>query len=137
MLILFLAWTVMPSTAGPAPNVTINAWQYCYGCKETVNAYARAAVAELNLFEKLPKKDKKVLDAAKVMDHLCDSPYFKTFGLFAKYSCIKVLDEHRMKFLEEFSGSTSIPDLSSKKSILDKKEKVKFVNAACVYCILS
>lgn len=122
-IVLFL--NALSFVAGnPVPNVTINAWQYCYGCKETVNAYSRAAVAELNMLEKLPKKDTKVLDAVKVMDHLCDGAYFKTLGAFAKYSCIKVLDEHRVQFLEEFAGSTSIPNLSSKKNILDKKKKV-------------
>lgn len=131
----FVLCVVVCAASTAPPNVTINAWQYCYGCRETVNAYAKAAVTELHRLEKLPKKDKKVLDAAMVMDHLCDSAYFKSFGAFAKYSCIKVLDEHRVKFLEEFSGATSIPDLSSKKDVLDKKKKVQS-SITHVICIM-
>jgi len=78
------------------------------------------------LLDKLPKGQKKVLDAVKITDLLCDNPLFEAYGQFGKFSCIKVLEDsdHRLKFMEEFTGSTSISKLLSKKSIFDRKKKI-------------
>lgn len=117
--------TVLSSFCKSESNVTITAWQYCQGCKITVDLYAHVAAKELKLLDKLPKNEKKVLDAAKVVDYLCDNSQLHSFRNFAKYSCIKVLDDDtRVKFLEEFAGSTSIPSLLNKKGIYEKKKKV-------------
>lgn len=114
------------------PNVTITAWQYCQGCKITVDIYSKVAAQELKLLDKLPKGEKKIMDAAKVVDHLCDNTMFQSYGAFGSYSCIKVLDdEHRLKFLEEFAGSTTIADLLNKKGIFDKKKKVAYTFIDC------
>ena len=124
-IIMIGMMTVLSSFCKSESNVTITAWQYCQGCKITVDLYAHVAAKELKLLDKLPKNEKKVLDAAKVVDYLCDNSQLHSFRNFAKYSCIKVLDDDtRVKFLEEFAGSTSIPSLLNKKGIYEKKKKV-------------
>ena len=108
------------------PKVTISGWEYCQGCKQTVEICSKVTAKELKLLDKLPKGQKKVLDAVKITDLLCDNPLFEAYGQFGKFSCIKVLEDsdHRLKFMEEFTGSTSISKLLSKKSIFDRKKKV-------------
>jgi hypothetical protein len=124
-VLLAVLWAVAVNAA-PAPNVTITAWQYCEGCKLTVDIYAQVAAKELKLLDKLPKGEKKVLDAAKAVENLCDNELFNSYGDFGKYSCMKVLEEeHRIKFLEEFAGSTTITSLLNKKGIFEKKQKVR------------
>jgi predicted DNA binding protein len=137
--LLVVLWTVVVSAA-PAPNVTITAWQYCEGCKLTVDIYAQVAAKKLKLLDKLPKGEEKVLDAAKVVENLCDNELFNSYGEFGKYSCIKVLEEeHRIKFLEEFAGSTTITSLLNKKGIFEKKQKVVYpgrvFRSRCSPCI--
>ena len=110
-----------------SPEVTISAWQFCEGCKITVDAYAHLATKEIHRLEKSPNKDAKTLDALKIMDHMCDDSYFQDYKDFAKYSCIKILGDTRNEFLEEFTGSATLASLSSKKDILSKKEKVGYL----------
>lgn len=112
--------------AQESPQVTISAWQFCEGCKITVDAYAQLASQEIKRLDKLPKKKENTLDALKVMDHMCDDVYFQDYKDFAKYSCIKILDDTRNKFLEEFTGSASLASLSSKKDVLAKKKNVRY-----------
>lgn len=123
--LLLAAFCHIASAASSAPNVTITAWQYCQGCKITVDIYSKVAARELKLLDKLPAGQKKVMDAAKAVDHLCDNPMFYHYGDFGSFSCIKVLeDESRQKFLEEFAGTTSMNGLLNKRGIYDKKKKV-------------
>jgi hypothetical protein len=124
-VVLLVLLFVAAVHAEPAPNVTITAWQYCEGCKLTVDIYAQVTAKQLKLLDKLPKGEKKVLDAAKVVENLCDNQLFESYGDFGKYSCMKVLEEeHRIKFLEEFAGSTTITSMLNKKGIFEKKQKV-------------
>ncbi len=122
-LVVLFSVSVVVST--DAPNVTITAWQYCEGCKLTVDIYSQVAAKELKKLDNLPKGEKKVLDASKAVENLCDSTLFDAYGDFGKYSCMKVLEEeYRIKFLEEFAGSTTITSLLNKKAIFEKKQRV-------------
>lgn len=115
---------VLAAQDAPA-NVTITSWQYCQGCKTTVEIYAKVAAKELKKLDSLPKGQEKVLDAAKVVDHLCDNELFRPYGNFASFSCIKVLDgENRVQFLQEFAGSTTIESMLNKKNLVERKKKV-------------
>lgn len=123
--------------AEESSQVTISAWQFCEGCKITVDAYSRLATNELQRLETLPKTEKRFLDAMMITDFMCDDDYFKGFKEFAKYSCIKILEDSRTHFLEEFTGSTTIAALSSKKSVFDKKKKVTCCAAGCFFFLVS
>jgi len=115
------------AVAQESAQVTISAWQFCEGCKITVDAYAQLASQEIKRLDKLPKKKENTLDALKVMDHMCDDVYFRDYKDFAKYSCIKILDDTRNKFLEEFTGSATLASLSSKKDVVAKKKNVRII----------
>ena len=105
------------------PNVTIATWQYCEGCKETVEVYSKEAANVLLNMNRVPGK-KKEFDAASVIHHMCDNPHFAGFAEFAKLSCIKILDEYRAPFLAKFTGSTTTTSLTNKREMFEKKKDV-------------
>jgi hypothetical protein len=123
-LITFVFAFVLPLCSSQVKNATISAWQYCHGCKITVDLYAKQTVSELKKLDKLPKGLKKELDAAHVLDYLCDNIMIDDFDSFAKFSCIKVLDEYRIQVAEQFSGSFTVAALSNKKELYEKKKNV-------------
>jgi hypothetical protein len=122
LIVILCSYTTIASTV---PNVTITAWQYCEGCKVTVDIYSHVAANELRTMDKAPPGQRKQLDAGRLVDHLCDNPLFQKYGEFSSYSCIKTLDdEYRLKFLEAFAGTTRASTLLNKRSIFDRKRKV-------------
>ena len=89
-------------------EVSIKAREYCYGCLSTVEAYSSVAATRFATMQKAGVQEGVVVDADELATLLCDDSYFHPLKKYNKYSCIKILDEHRNDFLGEFSGNYTL-----------------------------
>ena len=104
-------------------NVTIRPWQYCEGCKITSDMYSRAVNDHILLLKKSRKS--KTVDAMGLLDHFCDRDEFSEYRSFIKMSCIKILDEFRVTFLESFQGNATETSMTNKKELYTRKKTCK------------
>lgn len=136
---LFLYTFALSSDEKNANNVTIKSWEYCQGCRELVDIYSKAVNDEMLNLKK--KASSKTIDAGSLIDHFCDGEIFLEYQDFVKLSCIKILEEFRIPFLESFKGTTSESLVTNKKESFTKKQKVvvfyyNFDNILYIYYIL-
>ena len=103
-------------------NVTIRPWQYCEGCKVTSDMYSRALNDHILQLKKSRKS--KTVDAIGLLDHFCDRIEFSEYRSFIKMSCIKILDEFRVTFLESFQGNATETSMTNKKELYARKKHV-------------
>ena len=109
----------------PANNsATITKWQYCEGCKETVNLFSMVSAAELAKMQKEGKLAKSVLEVQNLVTLICDNEYLTKFQPFIKYSCMKIMDEFRLPFLKQFEGSMSSTMMTQKLDIFERKKNI-------------
>jgi len=103
-------------------NVTIRPWQYCEGCKVTSDMYSRAVNDHILHLKKTGKN--KTVDAKALLDHFCDRNEFSEYRSFIQMSCIKILDEFQMPFLESFQGNATETSMTNKKESYARKKHV-------------
>ena len=122
-------------------NVTIRPWQYCEGCKITSDMYSRAVNDHILLLKKSRKS--KTVDAMGLLDHFCDRDEFSEYRSFIKMSCIKILDEFRVTFLESFQGNATETSMTNKKELYARKKHVSVTiliwyndEPARIYCMI-
>lgn len=114
------------SQSEPAPETaTITKWQYCVGCKETVFHYLKKMHQSLAAMEKAGKPPSSVLDANQLSELICDDEYFKQFQPFVRLSCIKLLNDGKQQFLEQFAGATSVQTVLNKADNFKRKQNVR------------
>lgn len=106
---------------------TITPSEYCEGCKQTVDLYARLSASKLAEMQTNHVASGEVLDAQVVMEGMCDNVEFNSrFKAPIKYSCIKITQENATKFLEHWTGSSSSTSMIAKSDIFDRKKEVIF-----------
>lgn len=69
-------------------------------------------------------KKSKTVDAMGLLDHFCDRDEFSEYRSFIKMSCIKILDEFRLTFLESFQGNATETSMTNKKELYARKKHV-------------
>jgi hypothetical protein len=108
-----------------AKNVTITSWQFCEGCKLTIDVYAERITNEMKKMIKSGKPSGSELVANNVVDGLCESDNFAKYNDFVKWSCTKIFEEFRVPFLEAFQGTLSQFSTITKADIYDKRMEVR------------
>lgn len=112
------------SPADSQDNVTITSWQYCAGCKRTVDLYSKLTAEMLDRMQKAGTQSYSKLDAVELSNGLCDHAYFNTYQPFVHWSCVKIMSEHKIDFLSEFKGNVTAANLLNKADIFKRKRKV-------------
>lgn len=115
-------------------SASISKWEYCEGCKETVNLYARKIAARLRAMHDSGLQVNSPLEAADLVEGICDDTHLLKYRDFMKFSCMKIMDEHRAKFLKRFEGKSSGSTPLQKADLYQKKKAVKFdlINQFCL-----
>ena len=117
----------------PQPKV-ISAAQYCIGCKETVDNFAKYTLDRIRQMDDPLFKDKE-FDVVESLNSFCRSPYFEDYEFFVKGTCMKLFGyipkektDHRFDFLTKFGGDGGIatPQLKTRRSIYEKRREVSF-----------
>lgn len=69
-------------------------------------------------------KSGEVVNGYDIANYMCDTPFFADFKNYVKFSCIKILDEHRDSFLNEFVGSGSVDLVVSKSKNYERARNI-------------
>jgi len=112
------------SKADSSDGVTILQWQYCESCKLTVDLYGQLFFEELNKFYKKGPKSGDKVDSSQIVSMMCDNPFFDQFQPFARYGCMKTVQDSGTRFLQQFSGQASAIDIISKASGYRRRKEV-------------
>lgn len=97
------------------------------GCRITVDTMVKKSSAKLADMQAARVDTKQTVEAAELVKELCDEPNFNTYRPFAKYSCVKLLNENATSFLLPFEGSFSPSFISAKGDIFDKTKEVRIL----------
>jgi hypothetical protein len=105
-----------------AETVSIHPWQYCQGCKYTVELYAKVAADRL-------KQQKKAggpaaMAGEEILGTLCEDPAFFNMQSYMRWSCMKVLGDNMNEFLAEFAGQFTATDLMNKADNFKRARRV-------------
>jgi hypothetical protein len=128
-LLTFYTFVILFSYASIDPtseSVKITKWEFCEGCKETVNLFSIVASTELIEMQNKGKLSSIVLAVQNLVNGICDNAYLNKFNKFVKHSCIKIMDEHQHPFLKQFEGSVSSTIVTQNSVVLNQKRKVYF-----------
>ena len=110
-------------------NVTISKWEYCQGCKETVQLFATVSSDTLMSMQKTGVEAHQTVEANKLATEICYNKNFnKQFQKSIKYSCIKILNDHSQTFLQSFTGSATASSILNKADLFLKKKQVFYLN---------
>ncbi len=108
----------------PVATAKITPWEYCEGCKETVNLFADVSAKALQQMQKDGEGGEGMLEIQKLISLLCDNPQLDKFNPFVKYSCMKIMDEKRLPFLTSFEGSASAATATQKGVVYERRKSV-------------
>lgn len=129
LLLAFTSLAALVSCSGKASdvtkekNVTIRPWQYCEGCKVTADLFSLAVNNHILQLKKSGKT--KTVDAISLLDYFCDKGEFSEYQSFIKMSCIKILGEHRIPFVESFQGDATETSMTNKMDSYLRKKHVR------------
>ena len=107
-----------------AKEVQVKAWEYCEGCKATVELYAILSSDRLKQMQKSGVAQGEVMEAQTLLEGICDNPHFNKYASFIKYSCIKVLEDFRLPFLESFVGKADASSATVLNTVYSRKKEV-------------
>lgn len=126
-LILFLCYSqedISPSSpSSPSKEITLSKWQYCVGCKATIEIFTTLATSKIVEMEQNGIASGEELDVAPLIKNLCDLAYFERFDPIIRYGCIKLLNDHKYDFLHSFEGDIASTSFSTSKSNIFSKSK--------------
>jgi hypothetical protein len=109
-------------------NQSVTPWEYCEGCKVTVDLYAELAVQEMRQMQMFGVKEGEVFAAEKIIHNMCDNADFNARHIPAmKFSCIKITSDNLTDFLDPWQGAASAATMGSKGVVFDIKQEVRFV----------
>ena len=110
-----------PGGSEPIESVTIKSWEFCEGCKETVNLFSRVFAQELSHMNKKGVAPFSAFEAGNIVNLICDNAYFEQYVPSIKYSCINLMEKHRVEILEHFTGNASAVTVANKAQVFEKK----------------
>ncbi len=127
--LLWFSCTIMCSaeshTSDIAPeNATIKSWEYCEGCKETVNLFSKKFAAALHTMHTSGVRAFSQFEASSVVNLICDDKHFTQFIPSLRYSCIKIMNDHSTAFLTQFQGNASSVTIANKGEVFKRKKQV-------------
>mmetsp|Transcript_34429 Transcript_34429/g.50042 ORF Transcript_34429/g.50042 Transcript_34429/m.50042 type:complete len:277 (+) Transcript_34429:39-869(+) len=112
-------------------NSTISKWEFCEGCKETVNLYARVSSSRLQEMQSKGIIANSVLESQNLLDGICDHEYIMKYNEFVKFSCIKILEDFGIPFLKHFDGKSSAASVIQKAETYNRKKAICTESKAC------
>lgn len=129
ILVALACRVVMAQEDGENGKIVIRPWQYCEGCKHTVQLYTMLTKDKLKNMQSRAVPSKTTVEANEVAQGICDHVSFFSMQPFMRYSCMKIMDEASQNFLEEFTGHLTVSDLQSKADSFKRKRRVRH----CLY----
>ena len=78
------------------------------GCQQTVEIMSRLATTGLKNMDRQKSDPDETVDLTKLSNGLCSRKEFTRFQPFVEDSCIKILNEHKLHFLNIFAGMLMI-----------------------------
>lgn len=133
LLLSISLWKSEATDTGSEPeSVTIKSWEFCEGCKQTVNLFSRIFAQELSDMNKKGVAPFSAFEAGNIINLVCDNSYFEQFVPSVKYSCINLMDKHRVQILEHFTGNASAVTVANKAQVFERKKHICISDAeAC------
>lgn len=95
-------------------QVSISVTQYCTGCIYTVQAFSEVSQKQLAQMSKNNVQAGEAVDASALSYLICDDEFFVKYKRYIHYSCIKIFNDHRTVFLQEFVGDGTADSMTSK-----------------------
>jgi hypothetical protein len=105
-------------------TVTIRPWQYCQGCKHTVQLYAILSAKEMARMKKKGIPSKSQMDSVSIANGMCEHDNFYSFKPFVRWSCVKIIQESSQMLLQAFLGNQSASDMIGKHENFKRKQQV-------------
>ena len=94
------------------------------GCRVTVDSMVRRTAGKLAEMQAAHVEQGHVVEASDIANGLCEDQNFESYRPFAKYACLKILEENSTAFLLPFRGTSSSTLRSAKGDIYDKTREV-------------
>ena len=88
-------------------SVTIQKWQYCAGCKATVEIFGIATGHKMQELQQSKAPPGTSVDVDEIAENICASHMFDPYQDFVRYSCVKLLNENKYQFLSSFEGEAT------------------------------
>ena len=117
------------SDADELPVITLQKWQYCSGCKATVEILANLATREIVKMQEKGLPVGEELDISPLMDEVCSHHFLSAYQPFVEHSCHKLMSEHRNDFVDVFDGTDASSAFSTVKGNIHAKTKEVCVTA--------
>jgi hypothetical protein len=114
----------------PPNQVTLSKWQYCAGCKGTIELFTTLATNKIIEMQSKGISSGEELDVAPLLDTICDLGYYERYAPFMKYGCMKLLKDHQQEFLDTFNGDVVSTQFSISKGNIYSKTKEVCLNVA-------
>ena len=106
-------------------NESITPWEYCEGCKISVDLFSNRATKRLAEMQSNHVKSGEVFNADSVVQGMCDAEELTANYIPAmKWSCVKITSDNLTAFLNPWLGSASAADSSAKGGVFEKKREV-------------
>jgi hypothetical protein len=106
-------------------KITIRPWQFCEGCKVTVDAYANRSSTIMTEMKTAGLPSGSDVNANAVAKGLCSLAAFETYETFIKNSCVKIINEFELPFLKVFEGSMLNDANGIKADMFEKRREVR------------
>ena len=104
------------------PTVNISKWEYCEGCKVTVDAYSLASYKRMKDMQSQKVPDFEILESSALVEGICDSqPFEELYDAAMKHSCIKIFNDHQTEFGKVFEGKIGVLTVNAPNEVYMKR----------------
>jgi hypothetical protein len=114
----------------PPSRVTLSKWQYCAGCRGTIELFTTLATNKIAEMQSNGVSSGEEMDVAPLLDTICDLSYYERYAPFMKYGCLKLLHDHQREFLDAFNGEVVSTQFSVSRGNIFSKTKEVCLNVA-------
>ena len=116
---------------GPPVTINITKWQFCEGCKATVNAYSAIVASALQKLQDSGQSAGATLTIEPpTTAEVCEGTQFSKYESFMMHSCIKIFNDYTETFLRDFEGTTSPANALARGRVSSLKRNVCNMYAA-------
>jgi hypothetical protein len=127
VVLLFTAlWLCINAQNDPEkekPVVTLQKWQYCAGCKATVEIFANLATKEIMKMQESGIPVGEDLNISPMMSEVCGHQFMEAYQPFVGHACGKLMNDHKQDFMDVFEGTDASSAFSTVKGNIYAKTK--------------
>jgi hypothetical protein len=93
------------------------------GCKATVELFTTIATSRIVQMQEAGRPVGEDLDITNIVNEVCHHQHMTQYQPFVQYACEKLMQDHRMDFLETFDGTDASSAFSTVKGNVFHKTK--------------